>query len=417
MSFIGSMFNAGQGAGFQANQGPLTPNIEPADATQYNSLFNQGQGNLNQQQALVTALQGQNGVANQSNVFAQQQALANQLQQQAAGGGPNPAQAQLAQNTAANTQNQAALMASGRGASANAGLLARNAAEQGASNQQQAAGQAATLQAQQQLAAQGALANQQQALAQGAQTQVGNLQGSLNSQAGATQGLLGQTGSQINAQNQVNSGMAQNVNNTNAGIAGANIKAQQGVLGGGLSALGAAAGMGFAHGGMVPQMYADGGTVATPANVAPPVVGGSSRLKQAIDAFSQQQAGQVANDNPVGQGFADLGKGLVQGYQKMQATPSAADASEWGNAQAAADATPAMDAAALAGGGAVPGKAKKQGDSLQNDTVPAMLSPGEVVIPRHIMQGKNPAADAAKFVAAIMARHGGGQQSAPKRRS
>jgi len=33
-------------------------------------------------------------------------------------------------------------------------------------------------------------------------------------------------------------------------------------------------------------------------------------------------------------------------------------------------------------GGYVPGKAKVKGDSPQNDTVPAMLSPGEVVIPR-----------------------------------
>lgn len=36
----------------------------------------------------------------------------------------------------------------------------------------------------------------------------------------------------------------------------------------------------------------------------------------------------------------------------------------------------------LAHGGAVPGKAPVKGDSAKNDTVPAMLSPGEVVIPR-----------------------------------
>jgi hypothetical protein len=33
-------------------------------------------------------------------------------------------------------------------------------------------------------------------------------------------------------------------------------------------------------------------------------------------------------------------------------------------------------------GGLVPGKAKVEGDSLKNDTVPAMLSPGEIVVPR-----------------------------------
>lgn len=35
-------------------------------------------------------------------------------------------------------------------------------------------------------------------------------------------------------------------------------------------------------------------------------------------------------------------------------------------------------------GGHVPGKAEKEGDSAANDTVPAMLSPGELVIPRSV---------------------------------
>lgn len=35
-------------------------------------------------------------------------------------------------------------------------------------------------------------------------------------------------------------------------------------------------------------------------------------------------------------------------------------------------------------GGKVPGKAKTKGDSIKNDTVPTMLSPGEIVIPRTI---------------------------------
>lgn len=39
-------------------------------------------------------------------------------------------------------------------------------------------------------------------------------------------------------------------------------------------------------------------------------------------------------------------------------------------------------AAALAHGGRVQGKASVQGDSAKNDVVPAMLSPGEIVIPR-----------------------------------
>lgn len=41
-------------------------------------------------------------------------------------------------------------------------------------------------------------------------------------------------------------------------------------------------------------------------------------------------------------------------------------------------------------GGHVPGKAKVQGNSPRNDTVPAMLSPGEVVIPRTVAQNPRP---------------------------
>lgn len=50
-------------------------------------------------------------------------------------------------------------------------------------------------------------------------------------------------------------------------------------------------------------------------------------------------------------------------------------------------------------GGSVPGKAQVSGDSQKNDTVPAMLSPGEIVIPRS--KAQNP--DAAKaFVEAVL---------------
>lgn len=60
-------------------------------------------------------------------------------------------------------------------------------------------------------------------------------------------------------------------------------------------------------------------------------------------------------------------------------------------------------------GGAVPGQAKVAGDSAKNDTVKALLSPGEVVIPRSVMQSKNPAEAAARFVAAVLAKNGTAQ--------
>jgi len=50
----------------------------------------------------------------------------------------------------------------------------------------------------------------------------------------------------------------------------------------------------------------------------------------------------------------------------------------------------------------VPGKANVSGDSPKNDTVHAKLSPGEVILPRSVMQSKDPAQAAAAFVQAIL---------------
>ena len=52
----------------------------------------------------------------------------------------------------------------------------------------------------------------------------------------------------------------------------------------------------------------------------------------------------------------------------------------------------------------VPGQAKVKGDSLKNDTFPTTLDSGGVVIPRSVMNSKNPSKEAAKFVQAVMAK-------------
>ncbi len=49
-------------------------------------------------------------------------------------------------------------------------------------------------------------------------------------------------------------------------------------------------------------------------------------------------------------------------------------------------------------GAVVPGQAPVQGDSDRNDKVPAMLSPGEVVLPRSVTQSSDPVAKAAEFM-------------------
>jgi hypothetical protein len=52
-------------------------------------------------------------------------------------------------------------------------------------------------------------------------------------------------------------------------------------------------------------------------------------------------------------------------------------------------------------GAEVPGKVKYQGDTRSNDTVPALLSPGEIVLPRSVAQSEEAPEKAKKFVEAI----------------
>lgn len=248
---IGSLLGTAGGAGGTGFSGPQNASIAaPTTAAQATNAYNQNQNALTQQQQFLNAVQAQNGLQNQSNVL-------NQLQGVANGTGPNPAQAQLAQATGANVANQAALMAGQRGSSQNAGLIARQAAQQGAQTQQQSAGQAATLQANQSLNALGQMGGiagqqaQQQAAATGALT---------NAQQSEQGQLLGS----INSQNQANVNMQGNVNTANAGLAGQQMGAQGNLLGGVFQGAGSAVkGLLGAEGGKVPKMYAGAGYVQT----------------------------------------------------------------------------------------------------------------------------------------------------------
>ena len=66
----------------------------------------------------------------------------------------------------------------------------------------------------------------------------------------------------------------------------------------------------------------------------------------------------------------------------------------------------AQAAMQMQGGGMVPGRAQVAGDSPRNDTVPAALSPGEIVLPRSVAQHPDAAQAAYDFVAALKARGG-----------
>lgn len=433
--------SGGAGLSYQAGSANIQ---QPTTADQANQQYQNAQNALTQQQQFLNAVQAQNGLGNQSAVY-------NQLQGVANGTGPNPAQAQLAQATGANTANQAALMAGQRGAGANAGLIARQAAQQGAANQQNAAGQAATMQANQSLNA----LNSMGQLATNQANQQANATQAYNNSA---QGEQGQILGSIGAQNQAAIGNQSSQNSANAGVSAAAAQGQSNLIGNIFGGAGAA--LGLAKGGTVsvPQMLAYGTTDLQASST--PATGPSSRIGQYFN--SQQNAsapltGTAQAGNTIGQAVGQAGKWLYN--QGMSAATGGTynqpdmtgvgdfvtpDAAVQAGMQQAGPSSAIGDIGsldAMAGGGkvpallspgekyltpkqakevvkkgkdpikegkTVPGKPKVPGavNSYANDTVPAKLDEGGIVIPRSITQGPNPHARAMKFVAAHLAKNG-----------
>lgn len=435
----------------------------PVTNDQYAAQLGNTNRALQQNDIVYNQAMSQNATGNLGGTFAQLQNITN-------GQGPNPAQAQLAQATAANTANQAALMAGQRGSSANTGLIARQAAMQGGANQQASAGQAATLQAQQSLSALG-----QQG--QIAQNQIQNQQQAANADINAHQNQQQQLLNAIGQQNNANVGMQSNVNNANAGIANTVAGGQMQLIGNLAGGAGSAAMM-MAGGGSVmplPLAMADGGVPNQTAKGAQSNLGkflngtasstpagtvgaGANQLGQAVgkgigsmfssSSPSSQPAtgGSSASDytSTTGQGGSDssdyknldahdsqLEQDLAQGPQAMMA--------DGGLMAIASKLAPMIQMMAAHGGkvpalvspgerylspkdveevehGAdpmekgkkIPGKAKVKGDknSYANDTVPATLEEGGIVLPRSVTQAKHPHWEAHKFVSQIMAKQG-----------
>lgn len=363
---------------------PTNPNIVNfANSPQYQQA-NAGVNNqLGAQSNLESQLAAQQGIANQGQVFSDQQALARQLQAQASGQGPNPAAAALNQATGENIQNQSALMASQRGASRNPALLARQAAQQGGALQQNAVGQSAILQAQQQLGAQQALQNQQAAMGalanQQAAQQIANQQ-ALSQNALANQQSLLQG---IGQQNQTQAGI-QNVQQQGlSGITQANAD-QAGKLLGGIAG-GAGAALGLAQGGEVknPKLGAVKSSDRYPSHeVMPP------HLQKVAKLYYHKS----------------FGGGSYQPQTKMAQGGGVRD--QAGNVGGSGQTNSLDLGSVLKAGGKVPGRARVQGDSEKNDTVAAKLSPGEVVLPRTVMNSKDPVKAAADFVAALEKKKG-----------
>ena len=324
-----------------------TNNFSAANAPTSDQLNNAAAGvggAIQQQQGFATQAAGQNGFGNQSDVYNQQQSLANQLQAQSQGAGPNPAQAALNQNTGQNIAQQAALMAGQRGAGANAGLAARQAAQQGAATQQAATGQAATLQAQQQLAAESALQQQQAQLQGVAQNQIGTQGASINNLTAANLQNQGQLQSANNAANTINAGVASQNAATNQSLGLGALSGLSSLAG---PLLGGAAGGGGGAGGALAGGAGDSGGLANLAGFA-----------------LAYKGGEIGHDH------------ISQLYYPKK-TPMT-----------------------LKDGGPVPGSSPIPHDDIKNDTVPAMLSKGEEVIDLDTLNDPGPIGKMARMVAA-----------------
>lgn len=304
MSFVGDLLGAGSGSDWKPEQQAYNNNIiNPVTSAQTDTSYNQSQTGLQQQQDFLTALQAQNGISNQNASYNAYQGLAN-------GTGPNPAQAALAQATGANVANQAALMAGQRGAGANIGLIGRQAAMQGGNIQQQAAGQSATMQAQQQLAG-------IQGMAGIAGQQVGNQAAATTGYSQAAQSEQQNLLNAVAQRNNAQANLSGSQNSANSQIQVQNSKAQQGLFGGALGGAGSI----LAHGGMVeaPKKYADGGDVISNQPMAPVSSGGSAvGPKSGVGKFlwgsspeSAQQSGGGGALSNMGQLGGDSGPGQI----------------------------------------------------------------------------------------------------------
>lgn len=298
-------------------------------------------------QAQTNALLNSSGSWNvpQQATGAQQGTLASQLMALSQGRGPNLGQTQFRSATQQNDLAAASALGSARGL--NSALAARLVGYQQAGNNQQAASQSAALAQQLQLAA-----LQQEGGVLGQERQ-GDIYGQMaNTQQLSATGGLQEQQNQLAYQNAAaQAGLNFAAQQANASMINGDQQSQEqlaeSLVGG---ALGAAGGLGAAaikaaHGGV---LYARGGKV--PVMLSP-------------------------GEKPIPAAIARSGPQAVKRY-------------------------------VAAKGGKVPGRAKVKGDSYANDTFATSMPPGTIIIPRSIINSKDAADHAARFVAMELAKHG-----------
>lgn len=441
---IGSINGAlGLNNNFQASGSPVQAGT---NNSQLNNSYSGVQTGLQYQQSLANTLGPQAAIAAQN-----QNDLALRLNAEANGQGPNVAENELSQATGNNISNQAALMAGQRGASSNVGLIARNAARQGADIQQNSAGEAATLQAQQQIAAQQGEAN----LAGAQIAQAGQAGNNASSAQISEQNTLQGANTSYN---NTNANVQGNINSTNAQTAAANQNKAGNLVGGLLSgASSVAASLGLAKGGLVTkEKYAEGGEVSAPCSVSDgymkkmakgglvgnPLVSYQGYSGNAPQSFAGQYLNGGASSggsSPSMAGVSSLPQYVDEGIGKGSGKKASSDSSSSAGTGTALGSTEGdystltsdeaassrgdlstlvPDALAMGGkvgrklaanGGKVKAsssdqKAVAKNNSYSNDKIPALLSEGEIVIPREITMHKMAPEKAAAFVRKELAK-------------
>lgn len=352
--------------------------------------------------------------ANAQNNYGQQQNYINMLQQQASGqGGPSAAAQLLQQQTQSNNQSAASLIGSQRGL--NPALAARMGLNAQAMNNQSAAQSGALLRSQEQLQSQGLLG---QALGQqGSQNLqlLGQANQASQGAQGINAGIAGQNAQLQLGAEQINAGVASQNATTNAGLVGGLLG---GLSSGGAQAMSSAT-QKMAQGGMIDDHLKHIQTGLQIYGQYQKLFGNSTPAGASSAPSGAAAAGDAAGSAGSGVGDAAAGAGDAAGEAVGSAAAGAGDAAGAAAGGAGAAAGDAIGSAVAEGiaaiaaskGGKVPGQAQVAGNSLKNDTVPAELSPGEIVIPRSITQGPNAGAKAAQFVEQLLARKGGKPKS------
>lgn len=359
-------------------------------------------------------------------VFNNQNTLGNILMNEANGSGPNPAALETQHMNENAIKSNAGMVASQQGISP--ALAARLAAQNSAGMQQQAAGQGALQNMNQQLAVQGAL---------------GNLYGQ---QAGEANTMNSTNQNALAAYNTAQVGSTSNQNNTNQATSAQNAATSAGMVGG--LAKGLSAGL-FAKGGVVPAQP------MPPQNldVGGPVIqnwgfgggadinsGAANMASKYISAGGDALEKDLGGSAPLGSllgggGGGDSGGGSMNGMEMAGGPMDAMGGGAGGGgieslvllAASGGEIPEHLDhmakiyhpdfstAKLKSQGGNVPGTPQVPGkkDTVKNDTVATMLSPGEIVLPRSVTQSKDPVKAAADFVAEkLRSKKGSGNHSA-----